>query len=152
MKNFLIVIFCLLVCSQSCFAFDYYASCHYLDGIKGLSTTEDSMGCMSNYKLLDTNRSNLAYYTSGAKNYINEVYLVLNFYYGSNKQVMHNSLVQASKTLSQKAINYNLPQAIVTSLQNGNTGVWKHGSHIIRIKKEIFPSGRGYEIHFKIEE
>ena len=152
MKNLLFTVLALFIYSPLCFAFNYQASCHYLDSISGLSTSGDSMGCLSEYKMLDSNRSNLAYYTNGSKSNIYEVYLVLNHYYGSNKTQTHNSLIQASKLLSKKAINYELPQSIVSCLQKGNTGSWKHGKYTIRITKEIFPSGKGYEIHFKIEE
>lgn len=152
MKKLLFILYTLLVITPHCFAFNYQMSCHYLDSISGLSATGDSMGCMSNYKMLDSNRSNLAYYTEGSTNYINEVYLVLNVYYGSNKTTVHNSLIQAAKTLSKKAINYDLPQNIITCLQTGKAGTWKHGKYTIKVTRDNFPSGRGYEIHFKIEE
>ncbi len=152
MKRLILAIFVIFIFTPICFAFDYQASCHYLDSISGLSTTGDSMGCMSSYKMLDSHRSNLAYYTEGSKSYINNVYLVLNVYYESNKESVHNSLVQSAKTLSKKAINYELPQPIIMCLKNGNKGSWKHGKYTIKVTKEIFPSGRGYEIHFIIEE
>lgn len=152
MNRLILTIFVLFIFTPICFAFDYQASCHYLDSISGLSTTGDSTGCLSSYKMLDSYRSNLAYYTEGSKSYIDNVYLVLNVYYGSNRESLHNSLIQAAKTLSKKAINYELPQSIIACLRNGSNGVWKHDKYKIRIIKKIFPNNRGYEIHFIIEE
>ncbi len=152
MKKILFTLLALFIVSPLCFAFNYQSSCHYLDSISGLSTSGDSMGCMSNYKMLDSYRSNLAYYTEGTTSYINDVYLVLNVYNGSNKASVHNSLIQASKLLSKKAINYDLPQSIITCLQTGRAGAWKHGKYTIKVTRENFPSGNGYEVHFKIEE
>lgn len=157
MKKILLLLgFLLFLSFQSCFAFSPKSACGYLNSISGLSTSGYKYDgyeyyCCSPYKILDGNRSNLAYYVDGTQNSAKRVYLVLNFYYGSNKKVLHNSLIEASKLLSKKSINYNLPQSIITNLQNGTPGIWKHGANTIEITKEVFTSGKGYEVHFIIK-
>lgn len=157
MKKLLLSLLILFVSTGTSFAFSPKSACHYLDSISGLSTSGwkydgyEYYAC-SQYKMLDSYRSNLAYYAEGSSSNARKIYLVLNFYYGSNKVSMHNSLIQASKLLSKKSINYTLPTNIISCLQNGNTGSWKHGRYLISVTKEFFPSGKGYEIHFNIEE
>ena len=147
----------LFINTQLCYAFDYKNACHYLDNISGLKTSEYKFDgyqdyyCCSPYKMLD-NKSNIAYYTEGNKNIVKKVYLVLNVYNGSNKEKLHNQLIQASQMLSKKSINYTLPQSIINNLKIGKNGIWKHGEYTISVKREDFPNGNGYEIHFKIEE
>ena len=147
MKKILIILI-LFITSASCFAFDKSVARGYISTISGLyGATCDSMGCFSDYKMLDNNRSNLGYYTEPSS-----VYLVLNYYNGSSKTNTHNALIQAAKTLSKNAIGYTLPQSIIANLQVSKIGSWKHGKYLIKVVRDNFPSGRGYEIHFEILE
>lgn len=154
-KLLLVFIF---TCSQAV-AFNPKSACNFLNEINGLSTQGYKYGgygdyfCASPYKMLEKNsRSNLAYYVDGTKNNATRIYLVLNVYNNSNKPLMHNYLLNASKSLSTNSINYKLPLSIINSIKNGKAGIWKHGNYTITLKRDNWSTGLGYELHFIIEE
>ena len=70
MKKFLVSLLTMFVFTGMSYAFSPQSACHYLDSISGLATDGYKYDgyeyfCCSPYKMLDSNRTNLAYYTEG---------------------------------------------------------------------------------------
>lgn len=157
MKKIILVLCFTLLIPSAAFAFQPQSACSYLKNVNGLSTggyKSDGMGgyyCCSPYKMID-GKSNIAYYVEGLSNSkANKVYLVLNVYNSSNKAKMHASLLSAARLLTKQATAQNLNSKIANSIINGKSASIKQGKYLFEVKRENWPTGLGYELHFAIK-
>jgi hypothetical protein len=111
---------------------------------------DNEFGCSSPYKEVGTGfplANNLAYYPEGDRNTVAQLRLVLNVNNKSQAASGHSSLLSATDTLSEKAAGLKLPQSIKKAITKGNPIKIKLGQASVEVKRDNWPSGKGYEIH-----
>jgi hypothetical protein len=113
---------------------------------------DDEYHCSSPYKDIgqsdQSQANNLAYYVTGKANVADTAKLVLNYNQPANAAPATKQLVAASKTLSLRATGSGLPQNIVSALSAGRSEVAISGEFQHEVKRDDWPTGRGYEIHY----
>lgn len=113
---------------------------------------DDEYHCSSPYKDIGQSdlqlANNLAYYVTGEADVADTVKLVLNYNQPVNAAPATKQLVAASKTLSLKATGSDLPPAILSALSASRSAVEVSGAFQHEVKREDWPTGRGYETHY----
>jgi hypothetical protein len=136
-------------------------ACNYLSGISGLQTRgyknkyEDVFGCSSAYKELGAGSplaNNLAYYVDGNAQTANQLKLVLNVNQAQASKEAHAALLSSSQELAQKSLSDPLPKDVSSAITSGKAGKWTIGKADVELKREDFPTGKGYELHFLIKK
>ncbi len=140
-------------------------ACGYLSSISGLQTRgyknliEDGSGdwytCSSNYKDLGNDfpiANNIAYYVEGDQKTANQLKLVLNVYVSEKSKQDHTELLNYSQQLTQKSLSAPLPKDVSSAITSGKAGKWTIGKADVELKRENFPTGKGYGLHFLIKK
>lgn len=113
---------------------------------------DDEYYCSSPYKDIGQSdlrlANNLAYYVTGNAKVTDTAKLVLNYNQPANAAPATNQLVAASKTLSLKATDGDLSPSILSALSAGRSAVEVSGAFQHEVKRDDWPTGRGYEIHY----
>lgn len=113
---------------------------------------EDGMGgyfCISPAKLYDT-RSNLTFYADGSLNEISKMTLELRVFNSPNSNIMINDLIKNARILSQKALNQELSNSIITAIQNRTNIKETFNNYTLEVYNDNFNSG--YSIQFSIKK
>lgn len=115
---------------------------------------DDEYHCSSPYKDIGQSdlqlANNLAYYVTGGPDVADTVKLVLNYNQPANADLATKELLVASKTLSLKATGSDLPPTIRSALSAGRSAVEVSGAVEHEVKREDWPTGRGYETHYVV--
>ena len=110
--------------------------------------------CSSPYKDLGESdlrlANNLAYYVTGGENVADTAKLVLNYNQPAKATPATTQLVAASKILSLKATGSDLPPTTLAALSAGRSDVKFSGAFQHEVKRDDWPTGRGYEVHYII--
>ncbi|MDD3294528.1 MAG: hypothetical protein PHG20_07575 [Geobacteraceae bacterium] len=93
----------------------------------------------------------IGYHVTGDASTAKRVYLVLNVNQNNQKKTAYLSLLKDSELLTKKALNANLPHAVMKSITSGKSGTWKLKNTSIKVRRENWPTGKGHEIKFIIE-
>ncbi len=113
---------------------------------------DDDYHCSSPYKDIGQSdlrlANNLAYYVTGGADVADTVKLVLNYNQPANADPATKQLVAASKTLSLKATGSELPPTILSAISEGRSVVEASGAFQHEVKRDDWPTGRGYETHY----
>ena len=113
---------------------------------------DDEYHCSSPYKDIGQSdlrlANNLAYYVTGGADVADTVKLVLNYNQPANAAPATKQLVAASRALSLKATGSDLPPTILSALSAGRSAVEVSGAFQHEVKREDWPTGRGYETHY----
>lgn len=113
---------------------------------------DDEYHCSSPYKDIGQSdlrlANNLAYYVTGGADVADTVKLVLNYNQPANAAPATQQLVAAAKTLALKATGDELPPSILSALLGGRSTVEVSGPFQHEVKREDWPTGRGYETHY----
>jgi hypothetical protein len=131
---------------------------------KGLNTTKNwheykyssQWGCNSAYQDIgapETSYSlpnNLAFYVLGNKSSVKKAYLVLNVNNQQDAKFGHQKLLESSEVLYSKIIGVKLPNEFVNAIRSGIAFKSIVGNSNIEIKRDNWPTGKGYELHFII--
>lgn len=108
--------------------------------------------CSSPYKDIGMSSAgmpnNLAYYVTGRSDAADTAKLVLNYNQPANAAAATKQLVDASKKLSLNATGTELPQSILSALSVGRSATFSSGKFRHEVKRDEWPTGRGYEIHY----
>ncbi|WP_420125272.1 hypothetical protein [Longimicrobium sp.] len=133
-------------------------ACKYLS-TRGLSTRgytqqyEDRHACSSPYLEIGAGAplaNNLAYYVNGDATRARELKLVLNMNQVDDATKAHNALAEHASKLTQNALGQPLPTAAVDAIRKGVAGEWSMAGATLRVVRDDWPTGRGYELHFTI--
>jgi hypothetical protein len=136
-------------------------ACGYLSGVSGLQTRgyknkyEDVFGCSSPYKELNAGSAlanNLAYYVDGDAQTATQLKLVLNVNQAQQSKEAHAALLSSSQDLTQKSLGTALPKDVNSAILSGKAGKWTVGKGELELKRDNFPTGKGYELHFLIKK
>jgi hypothetical protein len=115
---------------------------------------DDEYYCSSPYKEIGQSElrlaNNLAYYVTGGVDVADTARLVLNYNQPDNAAPATGQLVEAAKALSFKATGSDLPPSVLSAISAGRSAVEISGSFRHEVKREDWPTGRGYEIHYII--
>ena len=120
----------------------------------GLSTGEwknsYGYGCNSPYKEIGSGfplANNLAYYVDGDRDSVVQAKLVLNINNKSQATSAISALLSSSEVLSVKLTGNKLPQTIKSAIKSGKPIQTKSGKTVIEVKRDDWPTGKGYELH-----
>lgn len=111
--------------------------------------------CSSPYKEFGNGgslRNNIAYYAEGQTAKINRLKLVVNVNQKNQAKSAHSELHRAAELLVKKTFGSSLPDGVDKSLITGSQGSWKHKGCTIKLNRKDWPTGKGYELRFTIEE
>lgn len=134
-------------------------ACAYLSDV-GLGTRgwkndyDDEYHCSSPYKEIGPGSplaNNLAYYVEGSRGAVKRLKLVVNINNRVQQAAALSELQVAAKLLASKILGVALPSAAINALKSGTQGSWKVGQNTVSVKRDNWPTGKGYEIHFVIE-
>lgn len=92
--------------------------------------------------------NNLAYYVTGGAETADTLKLVLNYNQPANAASATEQLVAASQHLSLEATGNDLPPAILSGLSAGRPIVEVSEGFRHEVKRDDWPTGRGYETHY----
>lgn len=113
---------------------------------------DDEHHCSSPYKDIGASAAglpnNLAYYVTGTSDVADTAKLVLNYNQPASDTAATKQLVEASKTLSLKATGSDLPANVLSALSKKRSAVETSGEFQHEVKRDDWPTGRGYEIHY----
>ena len=113
---------------------------------------DDEYHCSSPYKDIGQSDlrlpNNLAYYVTGAADVADTAKLVLNYNQPANAATATRQLVAASKMLALKATGSDLSPTILSALSAGRSAVEVSGAFQHEVRREDWPTGRGYETHY----
>ena len=112
-------------------------------------------GCNSGYKEIGVGskyslHNNLAFYVEGNNSVVKKVYLVLNVNNKNDAKSGHKALLEASSSLHQKVAGKHIQKSIETAIKNGHSLKTNNETYNIEVKRDNWPTGKGYEIHFII--
>jgi hypothetical protein len=111
---------------------------------------DNEFGCNSPYKEIGSGfplANNLAYYVDGNRNAVSQAKLVLNVNNKSQAKSAHSALLNASEALSTKIAGTKLPQTVKDAISGGKSMKTKIGQTAVEVKRDNWPTGKGYEIH-----
>ncbi|HYH82028.1 MAG TPA: hypothetical protein VEX86_19635, partial [Longimicrobium sp.] len=114
---------------------------------------EDRHACSSPYLEIGGGAplaNNLAYYVNGDATRARELKLVLNMNQAGDATEAHTALAEQASNLTQNALGQPLPPEAMDAIRKGVAGEWSVGSATLRVVREDWPTGRGYELHFTI--
>ncbi|HEY9283221.1 MAG TPA: DUF4339 domain-containing protein [Pyrinomonadaceae bacterium] len=132
-------------------------ACMFLSHISGLQTRgykdlfEGEYSCSSGYKNIGGGSllsNNIAFYANGSANVVNELKLVLNVHQRQDAKDAHRVLASYSEELTMKALSISLPGEVKNTISSGRTGQWSLGGAKAEVKRDDWPTGRGYELHY----
>ncbi|WP_111658303.1 hypothetical protein [Isoalcanivorax indicus] len=110
--------------------------------------------CSSPYKEIGRRdvrlANNLAYYVTGGRGVADTVKLVLNYNQPANASSATEQLVAESRNLSFKATGNDLPPSILSALLTGQPALETIGAFQHQVKRDDWPTGNGYEVHYII--
>lgn len=136
-------------------------ACSLLADLPGMRTGEyknnslssaKNFFCASPYNPIGNGWSpenNLAYYVIGDHDTARELKLILSVNMKA-AEVGGTVLSIASDLLTKRALGSKLSPDVLQALLSGETGQWDAGANQILIRREDWPSGRGYELRFII--
>lgn len=136
-------------------------ACGYLSGVSSLQTRgyknkyEDVFGCSSPYRELNAGSAlanNLAYYVDGDAQTATQLKLVLNVNQAQQSKEAHAALLSSSQDLTQKSLGFALPKDVSSAILSGKAGKWTVSKAELELKRDDFPTGKGYELHFLIKK
>lgn len=138
---------------------DPSSACRYLTTLgmnsRGYKISyDDEYYCSTPYKDIGTGfplPNNIAYYVEGDRAAARQLKLVLNINIRQQAKEAHEVLVVTARTLTQKALNLQLPTEIDHALINGRNGKWQISQAQIEVVRLDWPSGIGYEVKFLIQ-
>lgn len=115
--------------------------------------TDDAYFACSPKKEIGTGAvaSSIAYYVTGKKNSVEELSLTLNVFNRAESKLLHGQLLSAGSILIKKATGQPIPKQIKTAIEQGKGGEWKVGAAKVKIVREEFPSGKGYDLSLIIK-
>jgi len=139
-------------------------ACSFVSGI-GLSTKgwkdygDDYWGCTSYPKLIGNSgpswapglKNNLTFYVSGTETHVQRLKLLLNVNNASEAGAAHGEMLKAAKVLSKKALGEELPKAIQSAIKTGQDASIKVGSKEIELIREVWKTGKGYNMQLNIK-
>ena len=111
---------------------------------------DNEFGCNSPYKEIGSGvplANNLAFYVDGNRNAVTQAKLVLNVNQKSQSTSAHSALLNASEALSTKIAGAKLPTTIKNAISGGKSAKIKIGQTAVEVKRDNWPTGKGYEIH-----
>lgn len=115
---------------------------------------DDEYHCSSPYKDIGASSAglpnNLAYYVTGTSDVADTAKLVLNYNQPSSATTATKQLIAASKMLSLKATGNDATANVLSALSAGRPAVEASGEFQHEVKRDDWPTGRGYEIHYII--
>jgi len=136
------------------------AACNFLSDKPGLQTRsykdlagDGEFSCSSPYKEIGEDQiltNDIAYYAYGNANWVNTLEIVLNVKNRSGSQQAQKLLSELSRNLTQKAVGSKLPDSVTSMIVQGRAGKVMVGGHPVEVTREDWPTGKGYEMHFKI--
>jgi hypothetical protein len=113
---------------------------------------DDEYYCSSPYKEIGQPdlriANNLAYYVTGSADVADTAKLVLNYNQPDNAVPATEQLIEAAKALSLKATGSDLPPSVLSAISAGRSIVEVSGAFQHEVKREDWPTGRGYETHY----
>ena len=136
-------------------------ACAYLSHISGLQTRgyknqyENTYGCSSPYKELGVGSplaNNIAYYVEGNSQNAAELKLVLNVNAAQESKDAHATLLNYSEELTKKALGTPLPKDVRNAISSGKAGQWTIEKSKVELMRDVWPTGRGYELHYIIRK
>ncbi len=112
----------------------------------------DTYTCLSNYKPLGTGLAlnNLAFYVEGRATAVFEAKLVLNVHDKTQATAARVELANAAEALCRAVTGVELPAAARTAIRAGKTASVKAGPSTLKVEREDYPSGKGYELRVVI--
>ncbi|WP_137279545.1 hypothetical protein [Pseudomonas rhizoryzae] len=125
-----------------------------LKGRKWVDYGDGTSGCASNYKDIGSGRplaNNLAFYATGVGQAVKQVKLVMNVNNPASASSAIKQLSQASAILSTKLLGAPLPDDVRAAISKGATKTAVLGSGSVEVLKDVWPTGRGYEIQVIIK-
>jgi hypothetical protein len=132
-------------------------ACGYLTDIgfktRGWKNYYDNVYGCSNLKEFGSGfplRNSVAYYVGGKANKADELKLVLNVNNKKEAKKAHNELLKAAVSLVKKALGADLPKTMRQAIKKGTKATAKMGDSDIKLIRENWPTGKGYELKFII--
>ena len=128
--------------------------CETLKG-SGLATRgwknqyDDKFGCSSAYKDIGAGSplpNNIAYYVEGTSGKVELAKIVLNVNDKKNAPTAHGELGKVAAILIERCTGQAAPPDLVKAIQDGKVTNRKIAKTEIRIEKDLWPTGKGYEI------
>lgn len=120
-----------------------------LKGRKWIDYGDGTSGCASDYKDIGSGwplDNNLAFYATGAGQAVKKVKLVMNANNPASASSAIKQLGQVSAILSTKLLGARLPDDIKAAISKGAPKSAILGSGSVEVVKDVWPTGRGYEI------
>lgn len=113
---------------------------------------DDKYHCSSPYKDIGASSAglpnNLAYYVTGNSSVADTVKLVLNYNRPTDASAATKELAAASKILSLKATGNEIPENVLSAISAGRSVIEPSEDFTHEVKRDDWPAGRGYEIHY----
>lgn len=136
-------------------------ACAYLADVPGLRTNtykslyEADFGCFSRYKSLDGEGAalpnNLAYYVEGDARRALRLKLVLNVNVPAQGRAALAELRHSGEALAVRALGQPLPVDVGRALAEGRAGEWVVGQTQVQIRRDVWPTGKGYGVHYVLQ-
>lgn len=138
-----------------------HVACTLLSHIKGMETSgyksdggADTYFCCSPYNDIGERfpelANNIAYYVYGNASRVTLLKLVLNVNEPTKANEAQAVLMNYSDELTRKALGVPLPDEIKGDILQGYVGQWNLEGASLELKRDEWPTGRGYELHFII--
>lgn len=137
-------------------------ACSLLSYISGLQTRgyssheiEGEFFCCSPYKDLDdktTIPNNIAFYAEGDADEVHRLNLVLNVHVPRKAEEAHGILMAYSDELALKVLGDGLSPAMKDAILDGRPEAYTVKGLFVELKREAWPSGRGYGMKFIITQ
>lgn len=125
-----------------------------LKGRKWVDYGDGTFGCASDYKDIGSGSplaNNLAFYASGSAQTVRQVKLVMNANKPSAAAPAVKQLVKASSNLSEKVLGAGLSDDLKMAISKGVPTTASVGEGSVEVVKDVWPTGRGYEIQVIIK-
>jgi hypothetical protein len=112
--------------------------------------------CGSRYKEVMKGRAfplanNIAYYARGDANEVSTVWLMLNVNHQPTADAAMREFLSDAQALSKAATGSPLPPTVSEAIAQGNYWSQSVGSARVKVEKEVWPTGKGYEIRVTFE-
>jgi hypothetical protein len=114
---------------------------------------DEEWGCGSSYVEIGTGSplpNNIAYYVSGTQDKVEKLYLVINVNDRGQAIGAHKRLLAAAHELLKASLGQTLPEEAATAIENGQPKSWVINGAAVEVKRDDWPTGKGYEVHFII--
>lgn len=113
---------------------------------------EDNYYCFTPYKDVGGDSpglaNNLAYYVDGVQDVAEKLKLVLNYNQPKSAASATEQLISSSTMLAEKATDQRIPEEVARALSMGSPLVKSENGYRHEVKREDWPTGRGYEVHY----